>query len=181
MQKTFFIVLGVIVLGLVAFGIYAGNKPAKVGKLDEFAKCINDSGAKFYGAFWCPHCNDQKELFGTSAKLLPYVECSQASGSGQLPVCIDKKIEGYPTWIYPKEISFTSKDKPIVCEANDSKPECAKRTSTFLKSWLFSDMTVQSATDGKEVNGVWTFPAESRVGATPLNRFAEITSCKLPE
>lgn len=33
-------------------------------------------GAKFYGAFWCSHCYDQKVQFGAqAAELLPYVEC----------------------------------------------------------------------------------------------------------
>lgn len=181
MQKTFFIVLGVIILGLIGFGIFASKQDSKPGKLDEFAKCITDSGVKFYGAFWCPHCNDQKKMFGTSAKLLPYEECSTLDSKGQLPICKDIKIEGYPTWIYPKEISFTSKTEPVVCEANDTKAECTGKTSQFLKSWLFSDMTVQSATDGTEVDGVWTFPANTRIGMTKLERLSEITSCKLPE
>ncbi|MEK7133297.1 MAG: hypothetical protein AAB771_01260, partial [Patescibacteria group bacterium] len=56
----------------VAIGIYflvsANSKP---GKLDEFTQCLKDKGAVFYGAFWCPHCQNQKAMFGKSAKLLP--------------------------------------------------------------------------------------------------------------
>ena len=37
-------------------------------------------------------------MFGRSAKLLPYVECSTPDGKGQLQICKDKSIEGYPTW-----------------------------------------------------------------------------------
>ncbi len=40
-------------------------------------------------------------MFGKSAKLLPYIECSTPDGTGQLPVCTEKKIEGYPTWVFP--------------------------------------------------------------------------------
>jgi hypothetical protein len=68
------------------------------GELDTFVQCVQDSGAKFYGAFWCSLCNDQKAMFGPSAHLLPYVECSQPSGQGQTQVCADAKITGYPTW-----------------------------------------------------------------------------------
>lgn len=68
------------------------------GKYDAFATCITESGAKFYGAFWCPHCTAQKELFGSSVDLLPYVECSTPDKTGQLQVCIDAKVQGYPTW-----------------------------------------------------------------------------------
>lgn len=73
----------------------------KVGKLDTFATCIKDSGAKFYGAFWCPHCANQKAMFGSSAKLLPYIECSAPDGKSQLPVCNDAGVSGYPTWKFP--------------------------------------------------------------------------------
>jgi len=68
------------------------------GVYDEFAKCISSAGAVFYGASWCSHCIDQKTAFGPSSKYLPYVECSTPDGQGQMPVCRDQKIEGYPTW-----------------------------------------------------------------------------------
>ncbi len=90
------IVAILLVLGGIIWAVIAqANRP---DKLDEFASCLEQKGAKFYGAFWCPHCQAQKTMFGRSARLLPYVECSQPSGSGQLQVCIDKKIESYPTW-----------------------------------------------------------------------------------
>jgi len=66
--------------------------------LEPFAKCITDSGAKFYGAYWCTHCQEQKKMFGTAKNLLPYVECSTADGKGQLPICTENNISGYPTW-----------------------------------------------------------------------------------
>lgn len=71
------------------------------GQYDAFAKCIADSGAIFYGAFWCPHCHDQKLAFGKSQKYLPYVECSTPDGNGQLQVCKDAKVNAYPTWQFP--------------------------------------------------------------------------------
>jgi uncharacterized membrane protein len=55
---------------------------------------------KFYGAQWCPHCQQQKELFGVAAKRLPYIECSpEGQGTPQAQVCKDANIESYPTWI----------------------------------------------------------------------------------
>lgn len=89
----------IIVIVLVGGGIFAlAHKAAQPGKYDKLAQCISDSGAKFYGAFWCPHCQATKAMFGKSAKLLPYIECSQPSGQGQLPICNDAGIKGYPTW-----------------------------------------------------------------------------------
>ena len=83
-----------VIIGIFLL-VSANNKP---GKLDEFARCLKDKGAVFYGTFWCPHCQNQKAMFGKSAKLLPYIECSTPDGQSQLAVCQEKKIEGYPTW-----------------------------------------------------------------------------------
>lgn len=86
-------ILGVV--GLVGYGIYDSRQP---GKLDGFAQCLKDSGAIFYGAFWCPNCQNQKKMLGQSEKFLPYVECSLPNGQGQNQNCQNKNIEAYPTW-----------------------------------------------------------------------------------
>ena len=97
--KIFLSIIGVLILGVITTAILRSNaEPAGPGKYDEFAKCLGEKGATFYGAFWCPHCQAQKKMFGSSAKLLPYVECSLANSQGQTQICIDNKIEGYPTW-----------------------------------------------------------------------------------
>ena len=93
-----FVIGGGIVLFLVGMGFWGYYSSARPAALDEFAKCLNDKGAKFYGAFWCPHCQNQKAMFGRSEKYLPYIECSTPDTKGQLQVCTDKKITGYPTW-----------------------------------------------------------------------------------
>lgn len=61
---------------------------------------LSDSGAKMYGASWCPHCQQQKEMFGASAKRLPYVECSSGGpNSPQMAICSNMNIRVYPTWV----------------------------------------------------------------------------------
>jgi thiol-disulfide isomerase/thioredoxin len=89
------VIIAVIVLGAGA-AIFAKQAP---GKYDTLAQCIASQGVKFYGAFWCPHCQATKAQFGNSARLLPYVECSTPDGQGQTQVCKDLKIDSYPTWI----------------------------------------------------------------------------------
>jgi len=71
---------------------------SNVYNLDSFTTCLKDKGALLYSAFWCSHCKAQKELFGSSQELLPYVECSTQDATDQTQICKDKKIEGYPTW-----------------------------------------------------------------------------------
>ncbi|WP_155834603.1 glutaredoxin family protein [Leptolyngbya sp. PCC 6406] len=55
-------------------------------------------GVTMYGAFWCPHCEAQKELFGPALDSVPYVECDPGGESPQPQLCQDKGIQGYPTW-----------------------------------------------------------------------------------
>ncbi len=53
-----------------------------------------------FGASWCPHCAEQKKLFGKSAKDMPYFECSQ--NGKQVPECDSRGIMSYPTWQFPE-------------------------------------------------------------------------------
>ena len=63
------------------------------------AEHLTASGAKIYTAYWCPHCHDQKELFGRQAtEKLTVIECAPDGRNSQRELCEAKKIEGYPTW-----------------------------------------------------------------------------------
>jgi thiol-disulfide isomerase/thioredoxin len=93
-SKGWYIFAGVLVIVGVLFA-YPRFAPAQY---DEFAQCLEEKGATFYGAFWCPNCDDQKRVFGNSAKELPYVECSTPDRRGQLSVCSEAGITAYPTW-----------------------------------------------------------------------------------
>lgn len=99
MNKQTIISIVVLVVALVVVLIFIQKADQKPGKYDEFAMCLEEKEATFFGAFWCSHCRDQKSLFGAkSAKLLPYTECSTPDGQDVNQICIDEEIEGYPTW-----------------------------------------------------------------------------------
>ncbi|MEK7177164.1 MAG: hypothetical protein AAB719_02630 [Patescibacteria group bacterium] len=98
-KNTLFLSAGGILF--VALVIWLVLAPTKPGKLDAFTQCINDSGTIYYGAFWCPNCKNQEAMFGRSSRLLPRIECSTPDGKGQLKVCQDAEIKGYPTWEFP--------------------------------------------------------------------------------
>jgi|SRR3989344_1363034 len=90
-----------IIIIVIAILIYIPvNNSKKPGKYDDFAKCLTEKGAKEYGAFWCPNCARQKELFGKSFKYVDYVECDARGNNPQPELCKEKKIKGYPTWEY---------------------------------------------------------------------------------
>lgn len=116
-------------VGVVAllFLHYSGAFDPAAGPEDPYLKSLaihlHDSGAKFYGAYWCPHCQQQKEAFGASAKRLPYVECTPAGPKGPRDTdCLTAEIAGYPTWIIgerrieraiaPAQLAVLSKFKP---------------------------------------------------------------------
>ena len=98
---------------------------------DTFAQCIKDSGAKFYGASWCPHCHDQNTEFGESAKLLPYIECATADNQGQTQICKDKGITGYPTWIFKDGSQLSGKlEMDVLAEKTSCSLPAGVATST---------------------------------------------------
>ena len=130
-QKTiFFTVIIVLVLGTISTVIIRGSGPSTKLNYDAFATCLKDKGAVFYGAFWCSHCQAQKKEFGTSAKLLPYVECSLPDGSGQTQICKDQKINGYPTWRFQDGSELTGE---IPISALADKTFCALPEATPAK------------------------------------------------
>jgi thiol-disulfide isomerase/thioredoxin len=90
------IVVAVIVIALVARSISGLFVVPSNGTnyLDDFAKCLTSKGVTMYGAEWCGHCKNQKELFGDSFKYINYVECPNNQD-----LCKAMGITGYPTWV----------------------------------------------------------------------------------
>jgi hypothetical protein len=66
--------------------------------LDGFAKCLATKGARMYGAWWCPHCADQKELFGYAFQYVNYHECSPEGQRTETEECKQVGIKHFPTW-----------------------------------------------------------------------------------
>ena len=127
-KKIFISVIIVLILGIAITVLTRENSaPTSPGQYDAFAQCLKDQEAVFYGAFWCSHCKSQKELFGSSQKLLPYVECSTANGQGQLQVCKDANIEGYPTWVFKDGFRLSGE---LSFKILSEKTSCALPTET---------------------------------------------------
>ncbi len=115
--------LAAVAVALALF-IRSKNLPPPNGTYDALAQCIAASGAKFYGAFWCPHCEEQKNEFGDAARYLPYVECSAPDASGETQACAERGIGHYPTWIFPDGSRL---------EGVATAEELAKRTGCALQ------------------------------------------------
>lgn len=63
------------------------------------AEHLTEIGAKKYGAFWCPHCYEQKQLFGKTAfDKINYIECDPRGIDPQPEACQEADVKSYPTW-----------------------------------------------------------------------------------
>ncbi len=111
-----------VIIAMVAlvstFGLYAANGQIGAGPVATdgtagpeittssgeaeiaLASHLTDIDAKMYGAYWCPHCHDQKQLFGKEAsKKIPYIECAEDGAKSQAALCQTvPEVKGYPTW-----------------------------------------------------------------------------------
>ena len=83
------------------------------------AEHLTASGAKLYTAYWCPHCHDQKELFGRQAtEKLTVIECAPDGRNSQRELCEAKKIEGYPSWEIQGQLDSGVKPLAKLAEAS---------------------------------------------------------------
>ena len=102
--KNTLIYLGIGVLLAAAY--YAGWYH-KNHKYDAFAQCLATKQVKMYGLYWCPHCLEQKAMFGQSFHYVPYVECAIKGSSELAPECKVAGAKLFPSWQFgmdpPKE------------------------------------------------------------------------------
>ena len=78
-----------------AYGVTTTSTATKVALAEHLTKI----GAKMYGAYWCSHCRDQKQLFGKKAvSKLNYIECDAKGENSQTNLCVANSIKAYPTW-----------------------------------------------------------------------------------
>jgi hypothetical protein len=181
------IIFAVVMVAIIAMMFIVIRGSSTSGKYDSFAQSLAKEGVAFYGAFWCPHCQQQEQwLDATRQKLAAedlYKECSNPDQS-QTQICIDKKIESYPTWTFPKGISVTSTVNPIVCSVTPTAGEdtrCTQLTSQYFKRWIFpTGEIVASDTEPTHAGSVWSFPPTSQLrGEISVQRLSEIAGVPL--
>jgi hypothetical protein len=91
------IVIAVLIAAAFATAMYLGLRK-RGSRLDSFAQCLAAKQAKMYGAYWCPHCAEQKEMFESSFRYVLYVECGVRGSRDEAAVCKDAGIKHFPTW-----------------------------------------------------------------------------------
>jgi uncharacterized membrane protein/glutaredoxin len=117
-------IAAVLVLHLYYAGVWGDAPKPEDPWIQGLAEHLTVSGAKFYGAYWCPHCNEQKEMFGGSAKRLPYVECSPGGPSApQAAECNTKNVQSYPTWFVNGERLTGTQSLETLAQASHYTPK----------------------------------------------------------
>ena len=95
------VIIGVVIASALGATYYVGYH-RRVHQYDNFARCLKQHDVKMYGAYWCPHCADQKAMFSASFEYVPYIECGiQGDTSKIQQVCSDAAIKHFPTWQFP--------------------------------------------------------------------------------
>jgi hypothetical protein len=114
----------VVIALIVSVFSFTGNVTDVPGEYDEFAKCLTEAGVKMYGAYWCSHCQNQKDMFGNSWNYINYIECSLPNRGGQTSFCTQAGIGGYPTWEtqsgerFARELTFEQLSQLSGCALN---------------------------------------------------------------
>lgn len=145
-----FILTLVAIVALVVVLIVLNNKeiaksqnPTRLAGVEKVAQCLTQKNAKFYGASWCSHCARQKSLFLKSIKSLPYTECSTGGpGSPQTQVCIDSKVESYPTWVFENGERINGTVSPL---------ELAEKVGCELTAEETAELSIQREEFNKEL------------------------------
>ncbi len=96
-DNTLYFIAGglVLVIGVIIFAVSNTSSPGSAGggEFDEFATCLTESDAIFYGTEWCGFCQQQKDMFGESMDLVNFIDCDINSNE-----CRAEGVTGYPTW-----------------------------------------------------------------------------------
>ncbi|MEP6643579.1 MAG: hypothetical protein ABJA69_03720 [Acidobacteriaceae bacterium] len=87
----------IVVVAALATAYFLGTRK-RSSRLDGFAKCLQSKNIKMYGLYWCTHCAEQKELFGSAFQYVPYIECGVKGSRDEEPGCAQANLKQFPTW-----------------------------------------------------------------------------------
>jgi hypothetical protein len=94
-SRQLVIVAGILILFAIAFSI---GRYYRNHKYDSFAECLTSKQVKMYGLYWCPHCADQKAMFGGAFRHVSYVECAIKGSKELAPECKAAGVKLFPSW-----------------------------------------------------------------------------------
>lgn len=109
-----FTVLLALFAGLFTLQAQKSAIPSKI--YDELAQCLTERGYVMYGSITCGQCAKQRALFGDSFQYIKEIECKPGKENSETERCVQKNIEGTPTWFIEDASGNTLKqfDKGVV-------------------------------------------------------------------
>jgi uncharacterized membrane protein/glutaredoxin len=113
---------------LAAAFVFAMPEGGGAGFEAALARHLREKGAVMYGAYWCPHCAEQKALFGDAAKDLPYVECDPNGVNARPDLCAQAGVKSFPTWVLGSERREGVQSPQALADFSKFSPETAKPT-----------------------------------------------------
>lgn len=89
--------LWVFTLGLTSLILAGCGTKAPTQSTDTLAlaECLTAKGAVMYGTDRCPHCQNQKKLFGDAFEKINFVNCDPDQDKA---ICDIAGVRWYPTW-----------------------------------------------------------------------------------
>jgi hypothetical protein len=90
-------IVAALIVAYVGFWFYSNHR------YDGFAKCLASKQARMYGLYWCPHCAEQKAMFGKAFQYVPYVECAIKDSHELAPACAAAGVKLFPSWQFGME------------------------------------------------------------------------------
>ncbi|MEX1316626.1 MAG: vitamin K epoxide reductase family protein [Synechococcaceae cyanobacterium] len=138
-QLLFRIVAVALVVALAGLGWAAAADPSGTSVADgraappvttssspeaiALAEHLTATGAVMYSAYWCPHCADQKRLFGKEAtERLTVIECAEDGRDSQAELCRSKGVEGFPSWEINGRLESGAKPLERLAELSGFQP-----------------------------------------------------------
>jgi len=91
-------IVGVVIIAIAIVVIFNVQR-GPTENYDELAKCITEKGVNMYGSFRCGICAKTRSMFGSSFQYINEIECHPQGENPQTELCLEKGIEGTPTWI----------------------------------------------------------------------------------
>lgn len=91
---SYIIIAVVLIIALIFFVSSSFGKVDPISDNNQLAECLTSKEVKIYVSKYCGHCEDQKEMFGSSFEKLNSIDCAD-----QPLVCQEAGITGVPNWI----------------------------------------------------------------------------------
>lgn len=92
---------------IIVLLIFVATRSSGPSKYESFAQCLTEQDVVMYGAWWCPHCTNQKQLFEGAFNKITYVECSAPGSRAMNQTCQDAGVQSYPTWEFADKSRLT--------------------------------------------------------------------------